>query len=63
MSQTFYSNCLLFLQLVEEVQVKQPEVEAVLERADQLFKENPPNQQDKVMDMFVAYMCEVAISK
>ncbi|XP_034072729.1 dystrophin isoform X5 [Gymnodraco acuticeps] len=34
--------------LVEEVQVKQPEVEAVLERADQLFKENPPNQQDKV---------------
>ncbi|KAK5847635.1 hypothetical protein PBY51_016746 [Eleginops maclovinus] len=34
--------------LVEEVQVKQPEVESVLERANQLYRENPPNQQDKM---------------
>ncbi|XP_069568938.1 dystrophin isoform X2 [Brachyistius frenatus] len=34
--------------LIEEVQVKQPEVEFVLERADQLFKDTPPGQPDKV---------------
>ncbi|XP_038572172.1 dystrophin isoform X8 [Micropterus salmoides] len=34
--------------LTEEVQVKQPEVEFVLERADQLYKDNPPSQPDKV---------------
>ncbi|KAM6958012.1 dystrophin isoform 1-T1 [Tautogolabrus adspersus] len=34
--------------LIEEVQVKQPEVEFVLERADQLFKDSPPSQPDKV---------------
>ncbi len=38
----------LFLQLIEEVQVKQPEVELVLERADQLYKDCPPGQADKV---------------
>ncbi|XP_068612640.1 dystrophin isoform X1 [Brachionichthys hirsutus] len=34
--------------LVEEVQVKQPEVEFVLERANQLLRDSPPNQKDKV---------------
>ncbi|XP_044044306.1 dystrophin isoform X17 [Siniperca chuatsi] len=34
--------------LIEEVQVKQPEVELVLERADQLYKDSPPSQPDKV---------------
>ncbi|XP_039649481.1 dystrophin isoform X9 [Perca fluviatilis] len=34
--------------LVEEVQVKQPEVELVLERADQLYKDSRPSQPDKV---------------
>ncbi|XP_078147159.1 dystrophin isoform X1 [Centroberyx gerrardi] len=34
--------------LVEEVQVKQPEVEFVLERANQLYKDNPPSQPEKV---------------
>ncbi len=38
----------LCLQLIEEVQVKQPEVEFVLERADQLFKDSPPDQPNKV---------------
>ncbi|XP_068164982.1 dystrophin isoform X2 [Antennarius striatus] len=34
--------------LIEEVQVKQPEVEFVLERAEHLFKDCPPNHKDKV---------------
>ncbi|TMS11567.1 Dystrophin [Larimichthys crocea] len=34
--------------LIEEVQVKQPEVEFVLERADQLYKDSPPSQADKM---------------
>ncbi|KAM9836007.1 dystrophin-like [Aulostomus maculatus] len=34
--------------LIEEVQVKQPEVELFLERAGQLYKESPPGQSDKV---------------
>ncbi|XP_028324112.1 dystrophin isoform X3 [Gouania willdenowi] len=34
--------------LVDEVQVKQPEVEMVLERANQLFKDIPPSQPDRV---------------
>ncbi|XP_041822402.1 dystrophin isoform X9 [Chelmon rostratus] len=34
--------------LIEEVQVKQPEVEFVLERADQLYKDGPPSKPDKV---------------
>ncbi|XP_037552527.1 dystrophin isoform X1 [Nematolebias whitei] len=34
--------------LVEEVHVKQPEVEFVLERANQLFKDTPPGHVDKV---------------
>ncbi|KAM3857230.1 dystrophin [Diretmus argenteus] len=34
--------------LVDEVQVKQPEVESVLERANQLYKDNPPSQPEKV---------------
>ncbi|XP_062301506.1 dystrophin isoform X1 [Scomber scombrus] len=34
--------------LIEEVQVKQPEVEFVLERANQLYKETPASQPDKV---------------
>ncbi|XP_051284328.1 dystrophin isoform X23 [Dicentrarchus labrax] len=34
--------------LIEEVQVKQPEVEFVLERADQLYKDSPPSRPDKV---------------
>ncbi|XP_030010403.1 dystrophin isoform X7 [Sphaeramia orbicularis] len=34
--------------LIEEIQVKQPEVEFVLERADQLYKDVPPSQPDKV---------------
>ncbi|KAM9327399.1 dystrophin isoform 2-T2 [Pholidichthys leucotaenia] len=34
--------------LIEEVKVKQPEVEFVLGRADQLYKETPPGQPDKV---------------
>ena len=37
-----------FLQLIEEVQVKQPEVESVLKRADQLYKDSPHSQPDKV---------------
>lgn len=37
-------------QLIEEVQVKQPEVEFVLERADHLYKESPPNQPGKVKE-------------
>ncbi|KAM6893658.1 dystrophin [Xenentodon cancila] len=36
------------LTLIEEVQVKQPEVEFVLERADQLYRNIPPGQGDKV---------------
>ncbi|KAM4602180.1 dystrophin [Polymixia lowei] len=34
--------------LIEEVQVKQPEVESVLERANHLYKDSPPSQPDKV---------------
>ncbi|XP_070787037.1 dystrophin-like [Enoplosus armatus] len=34
--------------LIEEVQVKQPEVEFVLERADRLYKDSPPSLPDKV---------------
>uniref|UniRef100_A0A8D2ZD64 Dystrophin n=1 Tax=Scophthalmus maximus TaxID=52904 RepID=A0A8D2ZD64_SCOMX len=34
--------------IIDEVQVKQPEVEAVLVRADQLYKDTPPGQTDKV---------------
>ncbi|KAM7375197.1 hypothetical protein PAMA_014334 [Pampus argenteus] len=34
--------------LIEEVQVKQPEVEFVLERSNQLYKEIPARQPDKV---------------
>ncbi|CAL8307771.1 unnamed protein product [Merluccius merluccius] len=34
--------------LVEEVQAKEPEVESVLERANQLYKDNPPNQSETV---------------
>ncbi|KAM3585392.1 uncharacterized protein V6R79_016686 [Siganus canaliculatus] len=34
--------------LIEEVEVKQPEVEAVLERADRLYRDSPPGQPDKV---------------
>ncbi|XP_056157526.1 LOW QUALITY PROTEIN: dystrophin-like [Lampris incognitus] len=34
--------------LIEEVQVKQPEVESALERANQLYKDNHPNQPEKV---------------
>ncbi|XP_070711943.1 dystrophin [Pempheris klunzingeri] len=34
--------------LIEEVQVKQPEVELVLERASQLYKDSPSSQPDKV---------------
>ncbi|XP_067349213.1 dystrophin isoform X7 [Channa argus] len=34
--------------IIEEVQVKQPEVELVLERAGQLYKDTPPSQQDKM---------------
>ncbi|XP_029306035.1 LOW QUALITY PROTEIN: dystrophin [Cottoperca gobio] len=34
--------------LIEEVQVKQPEVEFVLERADRLYKDSAPSQPDKV---------------
>ncbi|XP_057685973.1 dystrophin isoform X3 [Corythoichthys intestinalis] len=33
--------------LIEEVQVKQPEVEAVLQRANQLFRDITPSQSDK----------------
>uniref|UniRef100_A0A671Z343 Dystrophin n=1 Tax=Sparus aurata TaxID=8175 RepID=A0A671Z343_SPAAU len=36
--------------LIEEVQVKQPEVEFVLERADHLYKDSPPNQTGKVRE-------------
>ena len=38
----------LLFQVIEEVQVRQPEVESVLERAGQLFKDAPPGQPDKV---------------
>ncbi|XP_068446612.1 dystrophin isoform X5 [Clinocottus analis] len=34
--------------LIEEVQVKQPEVELVLKRADQLYKDSPHSQPDKM---------------
>nr|XP_046237962.1 dystrophin isoform X12 [Scatophagus argus] len=34
--------------LIEEVQVKQPDVEFVLERANQLYKDSPPSQPNKV---------------
>ncbi|XP_026157166.1 dystrophin isoform X2 [Mastacembelus armatus] len=34
--------------VIEEVQVKQPEVESVLERAGQLYRAAPPSQSDKV---------------
>ncbi|XP_030210304.1 dystrophin isoform X3 [Gadus morhua] len=33
--------------LVEEVQAKEPEVESLLDRANQLYKDNPPSQSDK----------------
>ncbi|MEQ2188262.1 hypothetical protein GOODEAATRI_013214, partial [Goodea atripinnis] len=35
-------------QLIEDVQLKKPEVEFVLERANQLYKETPPGWLDKV---------------
>lgn len=34
--------------LIEEVQARQPEVEFVLERGDQLYRDNPPSQADMV---------------
>lgn len=34
--------------LIEEVQARQPEVEFVLERGEQLYKDNPPSQPDMV---------------
>uniref|UniRef100_A0A3Q1JKZ4 Dystrophin n=1 Tax=Anabas testudineus TaxID=64144 RepID=A0A3Q1JKZ4_ANATE len=34
--------------IIEEVQVKQPEVESVLDRAGQLYRDSSPNQPDKV---------------
>ncbi|XP_034461333.1 dystrophin isoform X10 [Hippoglossus hippoglossus] len=34
--------------ITEEVQVKQPEVEVVLTRADQMYKDTPPSQPDKM---------------
>ncbi|XP_049919112.1 dystrophin isoform X5 [Epinephelus moara] len=34
--------------LVEEVQVKKPEVESVLQRADHLYRDSPPSQPDKM---------------
>nr|XP_057908480.1 dystrophin isoform X8 [Doryrhamphus excisus] len=37
--------------LIEEVQVKQPEVESALERADQLYKDVPLSQPEKVKYM------------
>nr|XP_049609340.1 dystrophin isoform X5 [Syngnathus scovelli] len=37
--------------LIEEVQVKQPEVESVLQRINQLYKEITPHQSDKVKFM------------
>lgn len=42
-----FSLCVLG-QLIEEVQVKQPDVEFVLERANELYKEIPASQPDKV---------------
>lgn len=39
--------CLL-QQVMEEVQVKQPEVDSVLERADRVLKEVPDTQTEKV---------------
>lgn len=41
-------HCFVSPQLVEEVQAKQPEVEFVLERADQLYKDGPPSRPDRV---------------
>lgn len=37
-----------FLQLVEEVQARQPEVVSVLERAEHLHKDSAPHLPDKV---------------
>ncbi|XP_062236415.1 dystrophin isoform X4 [Platichthys flesus] len=34
--------------IMEEVQVKEPEVEVVLTRADQMYKDTPPSQPDKM---------------
>nr|XP_019960032.1 PREDICTED: dystrophin-like [Paralichthys olivaceus] len=34
--------------IIEEVQVKQPEVEVVLTRADQMYRDTPPSQPDKM---------------
>uniref|UniRef100_A0A8D3EGG4 Dystrophin n=1 Tax=Scophthalmus maximus TaxID=52904 RepID=A0A8D3EGG4_SCOMX len=45
---TCFALMSLSLQIIDEVQVKQPEVEAVLVRADQLYKDTPPGQTDKV---------------
>lgn len=42
------SFLLYFLQVNEEVRAKEPIIESVLNRADQLYKDNPPNQPDKV---------------
>lgn len=44
------ASSLFVSQLIEEVQVKQPEVEFVLERADHLYKDSPPNQPGKVRE-------------
>lgn len=38
----------LLHQLIEEVQVRQPEVERVLERAEELYRDAPLEQADKV---------------
>ena len=38
----------VLVQLVEAVQARQPEVESVLARADQLYKDSPPGQPEKV---------------
>ncbi|XP_061760710.1 dystrophin isoform X3 [Nerophis ophidion] len=41
------------LSLIEEVQVKQPQVESVLERANQFYKDVPPSHSEKVRYMKV----------
>uniref|UniRef100_A0A671Z332 Dystrophin n=1 Tax=Sparus aurata TaxID=8175 RepID=A0A671Z332_SPAAU len=46
--------------LIEEVQVKQPEVEFVLERADHLYKDSPPNQTGKVRESNTTLMIHLA---
>lgn len=48
LSEAYCSLSSLILQLINEVKVKQPDVECVLEKADQLYRDSPLEQPGKV---------------